>query len=83
MSRRGKNQIDAALDDLGQFMRGRRDFEDGVLWSKDKSPMWQAGYRQAIRAKKRDFGDDMISVRERLLIKRVKPRFFNLQRRVA
>lgn len=75
-----RKSVDAALDDLGQFMCGRRDFEDGVLWSKDKSPMWQAGYRQAIRAKKRDFGDDMITLKQRLLLKRVRPRFNPIHR---
>lgn len=79
MSKRGKS-VDAALDDLGQFMAGQRDFSQGVLFDKNKPPLWQAGYRHGIRVKKRDFGDDMITLRERLLISKARPRSANLIR---
>lgn len=77
MSKRGKQSVDAALDDLSAFMAGRRDFEDRQPYSEKKPPLWQAGYRHGIRTKSRD-GE--ITLKERLLIARAKPRFAALRR---
>lgn len=81
VSKRGKSPTDAALDDLALFQRGRRDFDAGVIWDKNKPPLWQSGYRTAIRNKVRDFGPDMITLKQRLLIERAKPRFLDVTRR--
>jgi hypothetical protein len=75
VSKRGKSPTEDALKDLHDFMQGGRDFNDGVIWNKHMSPMWQSGYRNAIRTKARDFGPDMITLKERLIIARAKPRF--------
>jgi hypothetical protein len=75
VSKRGKSPTEEALRDLHLFMQGRRDFEADIPWDKNKEPLWQAGYRHGIRVKKRDFGPDMITLRERLIIDRAKPRF--------
>ena len=79
MTRR-KNSADTALDDLGLFMGGKRAFQAEQPFNEKEPPMWQLGYRTAIRDRVREVGPKSINLRQRLLIERVRPKFSKIGR---
>ena len=76
MSKRTKNSAETALDDLSLFMRGKRDFQADQPWTENTPPMWQLGYRTAIRDRVRERGPNSINLKQRLLISKARPKFY-------